>query len=172
LRKKSPVFDPKSTHVEDYEKELQFLSLIAARKSSADLEMTFKQYDFVFQCLKDNNVAMTGTLKARLFEYLLLLKQTDKAIKLFKECADVDTMIDPVYIEKMYDQCLKSDRFDGLIQILTYCEKTNFDMRRLDLQAFRPALNYYLGTKFNLSKIMTFLKFYQHAVENKAQNAF
>jgi len=44
---------------------------------------------------------MTNTLKARLFEYLLLLKQNDKAIKLFKDCSE--ELIDPVYIEKMYD---------------------------------------------------------------------
>lgn len=119
---------------------------------------------------------MTATLRARLFEYLLLLEQNDKAVKLFKECLSEysgdSSLIDPIYIEKFYDQCLKKDRFDGLIQILAYCEKSNFDMNRLDLQAFRPALNYYLGTKFNLSKIMTFLKYYQHTVENKAAKAF
>ena len=64
-------FDPKSTDLKHYEKELQLITNLAQFKDELNAT-TLHKFEFVFDCMKRNLVKPSANVKSRLFEYALL----------------------------------------------------------------------------------------------------
>jgi len=56
--------------------------------------------------------------------------------------------------------------------IVNYGERYGIDMSSYPINNFRSALDYYLNKKFDLSKVMVFLNFYQKHFSDRARHAF
>ena len=56
---------------------------------------------------------------------------------------------------------------DGIAYLVNYARAFDVSLQDYNLNSFRPALDYYLNKKFNLSKVMTFFKFYDRYYQDK-----
>ena len=65
-------------------------------------------------------------------------------------------------LEKFFVQSLKRDNFDGLGHLANYIERNQIDIARWEIGRFRPALDFYLNTSFDMNKLLTFTRFYVH----------
>ena len=68
--------------------------------------------------------------------------------------------MDPRYLHKFFEQSLKHDNLDGVAHLVNYSERYGVDLSGFPVNNFRSAIDFYLNKKFDLSKVMTFLKFY------------
>lgn len=80
--------------------------------------------------------------------------------------------MDPRYLQKFFEQSLKRDNLDGVAHLVNYSERYGVDLSGFPVNNFRSAIDYYLNKKFDLSKVMTFLKFYQRHMQDKARREF
>ena len=123
-----------------------------------------------------NNVKPTTQIEARMFEYAVLANRpqyaNDLLFKLTKDRTESLSPIDPRYLNKFFTQCLKADNIDGVAHLVNYSERYGVDLSNYPINNFRSALDYYLNTKFDLSKVMTFVKFYQRHFSDKARKEF
>ena len=108
---------------------------------------------------------LTPQLKARIFEYNILNGQlsnaNDMLAKLSKDHTEHFSPIDPRYLESFFGDSIANDNFDGIAYLVNYCKRYGVDVSNFPIHKFRSGLDYYLNKRFNLSKIMTFTKFYQ-----------
>jgi hypothetical protein len=58
-----------------------------------------------------------------------------------------------------YELCLRRDNFKGLGKLINYATKSHLDISSLDLSLFKPSLDYYLNSNFNLN-VLVFLKYF------------
>ena len=65
------------------------------------------------------------------------------------------------YLSYYLRQCLKHDKIDGVAYLVNYIERYNVDTSAMPLHKFHSMLDYYLNHNFDLSKVMTFVKFYR-----------
>lgn len=61
-------FDPKSTDLKHYEKELALITNLAQYKNELNAT-TLHKFEFVFDCMKRNLVKPSANIKSRVFEY-------------------------------------------------------------------------------------------------------
>ena len=55
---------------------------------------------------------------------------------------------------------------------MNYSDRYDVNLGDYPLNKFRSALDYYLNKNFDLNKVMTFLKFYQRHMQDRARNEF
>lgn len=72
-------------------------------------------------------------------------------------------------LNKFYELSLKTDNYVGLNLLLDYSKKFVIDFKNFDLNAFRPSLDYYLNTEFNLSNVCTFIRFYSRVIAQQTK---
>ena len=100
-----------------------------------------------------------------MFEYSVLANRlqyaNDLLFKLTKDRTESLSPIDPRYLHKFFTQSLKKDNIDGVAHLVNYSERYGVDLSNYPINNFRSALDFYLNTKFDLNKVMTFVKFYQ-----------
>ena len=99
-----------------------------------------------------------------LLEYSVLGGRTQLAnstlVKLTKDRSESLSPVDPRFLSKFFEQSLQKDNLDGVAHLVNYSERYGTDTSSLPINNFRAALDFYLNKKFDLSKIMTFMKFY------------
>jgi hypothetical protein len=93
-------------------------------------------------------------------------------VDLTKDRSEALSPIDPRFLRIFFDQSLKRDNLDGVAHLVNYSERYGTDMSNYPINNFRSALDYYLNKKFDLSKVMIFLNFYQKHFSDRARNAF
>ena len=92
--------------------------------------------------------------------------------KLTKDRRESLSPIDPRYLKSFYEQCLKRDNIDGIAYLVNYSARYGTDTSTYPINNFRGALDHHLNRNFDLSKVMTFLKFYQRHFADKARKEF
>ena len=75
-------------------------------------------------------------------------------------------------MRKFYLESLKRDNIDGIGHLVNYSERYGVNLSSFPINNFRSSLNHYLNVEFDLSKVMTFLKFYQKHFSDKASVEF
>lgn len=119
---------------------------------------------------------MTPQIDARVFEYSVLAQQHQVAnrtlVKLTKDYTHSLSPIDPRYLQSFFEQSLKKDNLDGVAHLVNYCAHYQVDTSAWPIGNFRGALDYYLNKKFDLSKVMTFMKFYSQHFADRARKEF
>ena len=71
-------------------------------------------------------------------------------------------MVDPVYLRQFYEQSLQSSNFSGLGHMMSYLEKYGVDISEWSMGSFKGPLEYSLNTRFNLSSVLVFTKYYTY----------
>jgi len=61
---------------------------------------------------------------------------------------------------------VSSDDFEGLANLVGYLENYGIDINDWDMNKFRSALDFYLNHSFDLSKLLTFVRFYVRSAES------
>jgi hypothetical protein len=74
-------------------------------------------------------------------------------------------------LEKFFKVSLKSDNFSGLGHLINYIEKFRVDIGSWNMERFKPALDFYLNSSFNMSNIMIFTKFYTNHHQSRLAKA-
>lgn len=59
-----------------------------------------------------------------------------------------------------YTKSLKNDNFDGLGHLINYIEQNDIQINEWDITRFRSAVNFYLNHSFDVSKLLTFVRYY------------
>ena len=59
-----------------------------------------------------------------------------------------------------YLDSFKRDNIDATAHLVNYSDRYGVNLSNFPINNFRSALNHYLNVKFDLNKVMTFLKFY------------
>jgi len=67
-------------------------------------------------------------------------------------------------LQQFFDCSLSQDNFDGLAFLINFVEQKDVDISGWDMSRFRSGLDFYLNHAFNISKILTFTRFYAHHV--------
>lgn len=70
-------------------------------------------------------------------------------------------------LEKFFNESLKLDNFEGLALLSSYVQKHNIPIDSWNLSKFRSALDFYLNHSFDLSKLLTFTKFFSKYLQDK-----
>lgn len=171
------LFDPDSSEASVFADELKVLSqhallLEALNKPVEHLD----HFSYVLSQMQANDVKPTPQIEARMFEYAVLANRpqyaNDLLFKLTKDHTESLSPIDPRYLNKFFTQCLKRDNIDGVAHLVNYSERYGVDLSNYPINNFRSALDYYLNTKFDFNKVMTFVKFYQRHFSDKARREF
>jgi hypothetical protein len=113
---------------------------------------------------------MTAELKARTCEYAIMksnLAIANNYIKELSNTASTSHHLNENYLKEFYSKSLKQDNLDGIALLINYASSQDVGLQDYQLNSFRPALDYYLNKNFNLSKVMTFLKFYDRYYQDK-----
>ena len=133
-------------------------------------EDTLKQIEYVLQSLLENKVMMTNGLKARACEYAIMkgnLEIANNYVSDLSNQSSTSHLVNEEYLKEFYLKSLKWDNLDGIAHLVNYSRAHEVSLHDYKLNSFRPALDYYLNKKFNLNKIMTFLKFYGRFYQDK-----
>ena len=116
---------------------------------------------------------MTANLEARSLEYAILAGKSqvanDLLVKLTNNRESNLSSVDPRFLTSFFEQSLKQDNIDGIAHLVNFAERFGVDLGQYPINKFRGALDYYLNREFDLSKVMTFLKFYQRHFADRAR---
>ena len=149
--------------------ELKALSLLGVLKPEQRDE-TLEQIAYVLQCMHENKITLTDELKARVCEYSIMrgnLKMANTFISSLTTSSSTISDINENYLKEFYKMSLKEDNLDGIAYLVNYAKEFEISLKDFNLNSFRPALDYYMNKDFNLSKVMTFLKFYDRYYQDK-----
>lgn len=176
LKTKVP-FDPESKEASVYENELKALSLHAMLNESLGISNgDLSQFTFVLDSIKQNRIEQTVQLDARSFEYTVLANKLQVANnliqKLQRDGSEQLSPIDPRYLHKYFVQSLKADNIDGVAHLVNYSHRYGVNLGNLPINNFRAALDNYLNVRFDMSKVMTFLKFYEKHFADRFRQEF
>jgi len=135
-----------------------------------------QHFAFVFERLSDNRVKITPQILARYFEYSVLSDRleiaNDMLVKLTQDYSESLSLVDPRFLLKFFEQSLKRDNIDGVAYLVNYNVRYGIDTSNYPINNFRAALDHYLNRKFDLNKVMIFLKFYQQHFADRARREF
>lgn len=73
-------------------------------------------------------------------------------------------------LRQFFDSSLSQDNYDGLAFLINYVEQSGVDISEWDMLRFRSGLDFYLNHTFNISKVLTFTRFYAHHVRCALQS--
>lgn len=72
-------------------------------------------------------------------------------------------------MRKYFLNSVKRDQIDATAYLVNYSDRYGVSLSNLPINNFRAALNHYLNDRFDLHKVMTFLKFYQKHFSDRAR---
>ena len=75
-------------------------------------------------------------------------------------------------MRKYFEDCIKRDNIDGTAHLVNYSERYGVSLGTFPINKFRAALDHYLNERFDMNKVMTFLKFYSKHFRDRARTEF
>ena len=69
-------------------------------------------------------------------------------------------------LNSFFCRSISQDNFDGLASLVNYVERGQIDISDWEMGRFRSGLDFYLNHAFNISKVLTFSRFYAHHVNS------
>lgn len=157
-------FDGSSRSVDVFNRELR--TQIELHKSNtlkdADLK---KKTSFLVGKMAENGVVHDQETHSLLFMRDSILGDLEHANEhLYKMLTATQkspySLLDASDLTAFYSKSLKTDNFDGLAHLINYVEQNNISIHEWDITRFRSAVNFYLNHSFDISKLLTFVRYY------------
>jgi len=134
-------------------------------KTNDKKDVLLRQFEFVFDAMRENKIPVTPHIRAHMFEYLAVRNDfahaNSQLLKLTSDMTENVSPVDPHYLSYFLRTSLKHDNIDGVAYLTNYIQRYKVDTSKMPIQKFHSMLDYYLNHNFNLSKVMVFCKFYR-----------
>lgn len=147
-----------------FNKELR--TQLSLHKSKTNLDAALKEKTgFLVRKMAENNVAYDQETHSLLFMRDSILGDLELANEhLYKMLTSTQkspySLLSAADLTPFYTKSLKTDNFDGLAHLINYVEQNDISIHEWDITRFRSALNFYLNHSFDISKLLTFVRYY------------
>lgn len=157
-------FDASSRSVDVFNKELRTQLELHKAQTLKDAALQQKTA-FLVDKMAENNVGYDQETHSLLFMRDATLGDLELANEhLYEMLTSTQkspySLLDSSDLAPFFTKSLKSDNFDGLAHLINYVEQNDISIHEWDITRFRSALNFYLNHSFDISKLLTFVRYY------------
>ena len=140
-------------------------------KTKSERDSILKQFEFVFDVVKEKRIELTPKIRGHMFEYLVLRNDFELANSQLKfltnDMTEKHSPIDKRFLSIYLKNCLSNDKIDGIAYIVNFSRRYNVDCSKMPIHKFHSMLDFYLNHSFDMSKVMVFCKFYRKFYDDK-----